>query len=66
MLIDRRHKLRLTQQQVAKLAGWRQNAISKIETGSHRVTVLELVRLSEVLEFDPHTVIRRIKATPFE
>jgi transcriptional regulator with XRE-family HTH domain len=62
MILDRRQRARLTQQEVANLAGWSQKQVSQIETGSHRMTVLELVELAEALKFDPMTVIRRIMA----
>jgi transcriptional regulator with XRE-family HTH domain len=67
MLVDRRHRARLTQAQVAARVGWRQKAISKRETGSsHRLTVIASVLLSEAMGFDPLSVARRVKATPDE
>jgi transcriptional regulator with XRE-family HTH domain len=60
LLIERRQKAGLTQQQVADRLGWGQKTISKIERGSKRVTAVELVELAEALGFSAMAAIRRI------
>jgi transcriptional regulator with XRE-family HTH domain len=60
LLIERRRKAGLTQQEVAARINRPQRFISRIERGLHRVTAVELIELSEALEFDPAAVIRRI------
>jgi hypothetical protein len=37
-----------------------QKTISNIERGQHRVTLIEIIELGEVLGFDPATVTRSI------
>jgi DNA-binding XRE family transcriptional regulator len=60
LLIERRQKAGLTQQQVADRLGWGQKTVSKIERGSKRVTAVELVELAEALGFSAMAAIRRI------
>jgi transcriptional regulator with XRE-family HTH domain len=61
LLVKRmRRRADLTQQQLADLLGWDQKTISNIESGSKRLTVLELVELAEVLKFDAPAAVRQI------
>lgn len=61
LLIERRQRMKLTQQQLADRMGRPQTFVSRVERGSHRVTVIELIELSEALDFDPMAVVRRVK-----
>ena len=60
LLIERRQKSGLTQQQVADRLGWGQKTVSKIERGSKRVTAVELIELAEALGFSAMAAIRRV------
>jgi transcriptional regulator with XRE-family HTH domain len=55
-----RQRSELTQGQLAERLGWDQRTISNIETGSKRVTFLEVIELAEVLGFDGAATFRRI------
>jgi transcriptional regulator with XRE-family HTH domain len=55
-----RTKAELTQAELAAKLGWDQKTISNIERGQHRVTLIEIIELGEVLGFDPSAVVRRI------
>jgi transcriptional regulator with XRE-family HTH domain len=60
LLKERRFRAKLKQSELAELLGWSQQTVSKIESGQKRVTVVELVELSKVLDFDPAAAVRRI------
>ena len=60
LLRERRFRSKLKQSELAAKLGWSQQTVSKIESGQKRVTVVELVELSRVLDFDPAAAIRRI------
>jgi transcriptional regulator with XRE-family HTH domain len=60
LLIERRRRAELTQQQVADRVGRPQRFISRIERGMHRVTVVELLELAEAIGFDASAVVRRL------
>ena len=66
LLKDRRFRSKLKQSELAEKLGWSQQTVSKIESGQKRVTVVELVELSKVLDFDPAAAIRRIAKVPEE
>jgi transcriptional regulator with XRE-family HTH domain len=55
-----RARVELTQAQLAERLGWDQKTISNIERGQHRVTLIEIIELGEVLGFDPAALVRRI------
>jgi transcriptional regulator with XRE-family HTH domain len=55
-----RQKAELTQAQLAAKLGWDQTTISDIETGTKRVTAIELIQLAEALGFDAPAALRRI------
>jgi len=59
-LKSQRQQAEMTQQQLADRLGWDQKTISNIERGQHRVTLIEIIELGEVLSFDPAAVVRRI------
>jgi transcriptional regulator with XRE-family HTH domain len=60
LLIERRQRAGLTQKEVAERLGRPQRFISRVETGSHRVTVVELIELGQALGFDPTAAVRRV------
>jgi transcriptional regulator with XRE-family HTH domain len=60
LLLERRQRAKLTQRELAARLGWDQKVISKLELGSKRLTVLELIEIARVLEFDPASVLRRV------
>lgn len=61
LLRERRFKSGLTQRQLAAKLGWDQRTISKIESGSKRVSVLELIELAKALGFDASAAVRRVE-----
>jgi transcriptional regulator with XRE-family HTH domain len=46
--------------QLAERLGWDQKTISNIERVQHRVTLIAIIELGDVLGFDRATVTRRI------
>lgn len=60
MLIERRQRAKLTQRELAAKLKWNQTTISKIEKGSKRVSVPELIELARALGFDPAAAVRRV------
>jgi transcriptional regulator with XRE-family HTH domain len=60
LLLERRERAKLTQRELAARLGWDQKVISKLERGSKRLTVLELIEIARVLEFDPAAALRRV------
>jgi len=55
----------LTQREVAKRMGRQQSFVSAVESGQHRVSVVELMDFAEAIGFDPRSALRRIaKAKP--
>jgi len=60
LILERRRRAGLTQQQVADRLGRPQRFISRIELGLHRVTVVELIELGRAIGFDPPAAIRRV------
>jgi transcriptional regulator with XRE-family HTH domain len=60
LLKERRQRAELTQTELASRLRWHQRTVSKIELGSKRVTVVELIELARALGFDPAAAIRRI------
>jgi transcriptional regulator with XRE-family HTH domain len=55
-----RQRNELSQAELAERLGWDQTTVTHIETGSKRVTVIELIELSEVLGFNLCTAMRRV------
>jgi transcriptional regulator with XRE-family HTH domain len=60
ILIERRKRAGLSQQEVAARLGRNQTFVSAVERGQHRVTVVEFLEMCEAIGFDPHAVIRRL------
>ena len=60
ILRERRQRAGLSQQALADRLGWDQKVISNLERGAKRLTVLELIEIARVLEFDPAAALRRV------
>jgi transcriptional regulator with XRE-family HTH domain len=56
-----RQKKEIKQSELAALLKWDQASISNIETGSKRVTVLELLSIAKALGFDPHLALTHLE-----
>ncbi|UWQ77949.1 helix-turn-helix domain-containing protein [Leisingera sp. S132] len=50
----------LNQTEVAQLLGEYQSHIARIESGQRRIDVIELIKLGEVLGFDPAEAVRQL------
>lgn len=61
-----RQKAELNQTALAERLGWDRTTISDIETGSKRVTALELIALGQALGFNPGQVLNRRGKVPEE
>jgi transcriptional regulator with XRE-family HTH domain len=59
LLIERRQRAGLTQQQVAERVG-RLRGSFQGRAGLHWVTVVELIELAAALDFDPAAALRRL------
>jgi transcriptional regulator with XRE-family HTH domain len=64
LLKERRFQAGLTQRQLAERVGWDHKVISNLESGSKRMTVLELIALAAALEFDAPAALRRVMKKP--
>jgi transcriptional regulator with XRE-family HTH domain len=60
LLLERRQRAKLSQRELAARLGWDQKVISNLERGSKRLTVLELIKIAQVLGFDPAAALRRV------
>jgi transcriptional regulator with XRE-family HTH domain len=60
LLKERRQRAEMTQRDVAAKLGRPQRFISQVETGSHRVTVVEFLEFAEAIGFDPAAALRRV------
>lgn len=56
-LRDYREKANLTQEQLAQELGEYQSFVARLESGQRRLDVIELMRLGEILSFDPAQLI---------
>jgi transcriptional regulator with XRE-family HTH domain len=59
-----RQKAEMTQAQLASKLGVDQKTISDIETGTKRVSALELIAIAQAIGFDPAAAIRRVAKVP--
>jgi transcriptional regulator with XRE-family HTH domain len=59
-----RQKAEMTQAQLAAKLGVDQKTISDIETGTKRVSALELIAIAQAVGFDPAAAVRRIAKLP--
>jgi transcriptional regulator with XRE-family HTH domain len=62
LLIERRRQANLTQAQLAEKLGdgWHQSTVASVESGARKIDVLELLKIAEVLEFDPADLLRTL------
>jgi HTH-type transcriptional regulator/antitoxin HipB len=60
LLIERRQRAGLSQAELGERLGRNQRYISRIETGQHRVTAVDLIEIAEALDFDPMAALRRV------
>jgi len=61
LLLERRQRAKLTQRELAARLGWDHKVISKLERGSKRLTVLELIEIARALGFDAAAAVRRVE-----
>jgi transcriptional regulator with XRE-family HTH domain len=60
ILKEERKRKGIRQIELAKQLRQRQNWISRLEGGDRRIDVCEFLVLANVLDFDPHHVMRRL------
>ena len=60
----KRVEAELSQGELAARMGRRQQWISDIESGQHRVSVVEFLEFADALGFDVRSAIRRLHAVP--
>lgn len=53
ILVQKRDKAGLSQQEVADRLGWNQSLVAKIETQQRRMDVAEFLRFANAVGFDP-------------
>ena len=61
LLRERREALGLSQAEVAKQLGWKQQKVSFIETAARRMDVLEYIALARALGLSPITALRQVE-----
>lgn len=59
-IIGKRKEIGLKQSELAEKMKVYQSLIARIESGERRVDVVEFIKLSEVLDFDPAEAIRTL------
>jgi transcriptional regulator with XRE-family HTH domain len=63
LLVERREAAGLTQAELAAKLGEYQSFVARLESGQRRVDVVELIELSEILNFDPKGMVDALQAT---
>jgi ribosome-binding protein aMBF1 (putative translation factor) len=61
LLIEKHEAAGLTQSDLAAKLGEYQSFVARLESGQRRVDVVEFLKLSEILEFDAASTLRRIQ-----
>lgn len=61
MLVELRAESGLKQRQIAEALGWNQSIVSKIERRQRRMDIVELIRVAEILGFDPASIVRKMQ-----
>jgi transcriptional regulator with XRE-family HTH domain len=61
LLVERRKQSKMTQAQLAKKLGWDQSTVSMLESGQRSLSLLEFVKLSDAIGFDPMEIIKTIR-----
>ncbi len=59
-LIEARSEAGITQVELAEKMKVYQSLIARLESGQRRVDVVELIKLGEVLGFDPAEIVKKI------
>lgn len=62
-LIEKRREAGLKQVELAVRMKVYQSFIARLESGQRRVDVVELIKLGEVLDFDPAAIVYRLATT---
>jgi transcriptional regulator with XRE-family HTH domain len=63
LLVEKRKKSGLSQQEVADKLGRPQTYVSKCERGTRRMDVVEFLRMADVIGFDPAAFIKKLKSS---
>ncbi len=61
VLIEKRRRAGISQQTLANAVGWNQSIIAKIESVQRRLDIIELIRIAEVVGFDPARVVKDLQ-----
>ena len=62
VLVRVRERAKLKQADVAARLGLPASYLSKIESGTRRLDVIELIRIAEAMEIDPAEIVREVNA----
>lgn len=57
-LVRKRVKAGLSQQALADALGWNQSIIAKIESAQRRLDIIELIKIANVVGFDPARLVK--------
>ena len=62
LLSERRKQAGLTQAQLAEKlgSGWHQSTVASMENGQRKIDVLEFLKLSEAIGFDPAELLKLV------
>ena len=61
-LIEARNDADMTQQALADQLGKPQSFVAKYEIGERRLDVVEFLTITEILDADPHEIIKQVKS----
>jgi transcriptional regulator with XRE-family HTH domain len=61
VLVRARERAKLKQSDVAARLGLPASYLSKVENGSRRLDVIELIRIAEAMETDPAEIVRELR-----
>ncbi len=61
MMIAFREKAGLTQSDLAEKLDQYQSFVARLESGQHRLDVIEFLHLADILDFDEHEVLKKLK-----
>ena len=62
-LIEARKAADMTQQALADRISKPQSFVAKYENGDRRLDVVEFLTITEILDADPHEIIKQVKST---
>jgi transcriptional regulator with XRE-family HTH domain len=63
LLVESRKKAGLTQAEVAAKLGRYQSYVATVESGQHRIDVVEFLDFAEAIGFDPRKMIKSLIST---